>query len=34
MENKEKNLYDKNSIESLSPLAFTRLRPGVYAGDD
>ena len=33
MENKEKNLYDKNSIESLSPLAFTRLRPGVYAGD-
>lgn len=33
MENKEKNLYDKNSIESLSPLEFTRLRPGVYAGD-
>lgn len=33
MENKGKNLYDKNSIESLSPLAFTRLRPGVYAGD-
>ncbi len=27
------NLYDKNSIESLSPLEFTRLRPGVYAGD-
>ena len=26
-------LYDENSIESLSPLAFTRLRPGVYAGD-
>ena len=26
-------LYDKNSIESLSPLEFTRLRPGVYAGD-
>lgn len=33
MENKEKNLYDKNSIESLDPLQFTRLRPGVYAGD-
>ena len=33
MENKNKNLYDENSIESLSPLAFTRLRPGVYAGD-
>lgn len=28
-----KNLYDENSIESLSPLEFTRLRPGVYAGD-
>lgn len=28
-----KKLYDKDSIESLSPLAFTRLRPGVYAGD-
>lgn len=26
-------LYDENSIESLDPLAFTRLRPGVYAGD-
>ena len=25
-------LYDENSIESLSPLEFTRLRPGVYAG--
>lgn len=25
--------YDKNSIESLSPLEFTRLKPGVYAGD-
>ena len=24
--------YDKNSIESLSPLEFTRLRPQVYAG--
>ena len=31
--NKNKKLYDENSIESLSPLAFTRLRPGVYAGD-
>lgn len=30
---KEKKLYDKDSIESLSPLEFTRLRPGVYAGD-
>lgn len=28
-----KKLYDENSIESLSPLAFTRLRPQVYAGD-
>ncbi len=27
------NLYDESSIESLSPLEFTRLRPGVYAGD-
>ena len=26
-------LYDENSIESLSPLEFTRLCPGVYAGD-
>lgn len=25
------NLYNKDSIESLSPLEFTRLRPGVYA---
>lgn len=25
-------LYDEKSIESLSPLAFTRLRPGVYVG--
>ena len=29
--NKEK-LYTKDSIESLSPLEFTRLRPQVYAG--
>ena len=26
-------LYDETSIESLTPLEFTRLRPGVYAGD-
>ena len=31
MENK--NLYNEKSIESLSPLEFTRLRPQVYAGD-
>lgn len=30
MDNK---LYNKDSIESLTPLEFTRLRPGVYAGD-
>lgn len=28
-----KNLYTEDSIESLDPLAFTRLRPQVYAGD-
>ena len=28
-----KKLYTENSIESLSPLEFTRLRPGVYCGD-
>lgn len=33
MEIRKDNLYDENSIESLSPLEFTRLRPGVYAGD-
>lgn len=27
------NLYNKDSIESLSPLEFTRLRPQVYCGD-
>ena len=27
------NLYTKDSIESLDPLAFTRLRPQVYCGD-
>jgi DNA gyrase/topoisomerase IV subunit B len=26
------NLYDENSIQSLTPLEFTRLRPGVYVG--
>lgn len=26
-------LYNENSIESLDPLSFTRLKPGVYAGD-
>ena len=26
-------LYTKDSIESLDPLQFTRLKPGVYAGD-
>lgn len=30
---KDKHLYDENSIESLDPLQFTRLRPQVYAGD-
>lgn len=29
----KKKLYTKNSIESLTPLEFTRLKPGVYAGD-
>ena len=28
-----KKLYNEQSIESLSPLEFTRLKPGVYAGD-
>ena len=27
-----KKLYDEDSIQSLSPLEFTRLRPGVYCG--
>lgn len=26
------NLYGKDSIQSLTPLEFTRLRPGVYCG--
>lgn len=29
----DNKMYGKDSIESLSPLEFTRLRPGVYAGD-
>ena len=29
----DKKLYTKDSIESLDPLHFTRLKPGVYAGD-
>ena len=29
----DNKLYNKDSIESLNPLQFTRLRPGVYAGD-
>ena len=33
MAKKKTNLYDETSIESLSPLEFTRLRPQVYAGD-
>lgn len=28
----EKKTYDKDSIQSLSPLEFTRLRAGVYCG--
>ena len=28
----KKNLYDENSIKSLDPREFTRLRPGVYCG--
>ena len=31
--NIDKTLYNENSIESLDPLTFTRLKPGVYAGD-
>lgn len=34
MRNKQdKTIYDKNSIESLDPLTFTRLKPGVYCGN-
>jgi DNA gyrase subunit B len=31
--NRTNNLYTADSIESLNPLEFTRLRPQVYAGD-
>ena len=27
-----KKVYTEDSIQSLSPLEFTRLRPGVYCG--
>jgi DNA gyrase/topoisomerase IV subunit B len=30
---KKAKFYDENSIQSLSPLEFTRLRAGVYVGD-
>ena len=30
---RDKTLYTENSIESLDPLTFTRLKPGVYCGD-
>ena len=33
MATKKNNIYTKDSIESLSPLEFTRLRPGVYCGN-
>ena len=29
----DKTIYTKESIESLDPLEFTRLKPGVYCGD-
>lgn len=29
---KDKTLYDKDSIQSLSPLEHVRLRPGMYVG--
>lgn len=32
MVNEKSKLYDESSIESLSPLEFTRLRPQVYCG--
>ncbi len=32
MTSKDKTLYSENSIESLTPLEFTRKRPGVYVG--
>ena len=33
MNKQQKGMYTKDSIESLAPLEFTRLRPQVYAGD-
>ena len=33
VEIRQDKLYNEKSIQSLSPLAFTRLRPQVYAGD-
>ena len=30
---KKKNTYSKDSIETLTPLEFTRHSPGVYCGD-
>ena len=33
MDKTKNNLYNEKSIESLDPLEFTRLKPGVYAGD-
>lgn len=29
----DKTLYNENSIETLTPLEFTRHSPGVYCGD-
>lgn len=31
--NNDKHLYTKDSIETLTPLEFTRHSPGVYCGD-
>ena len=33
MDKNKKNIYDKDSIQSLNPRDFTRLRPGVYVGN-
>jgi len=33
MKKTDKTLYNQNSIESLDPLTFTRLKPGVYCGN-
>jgi DNA gyrase/topoisomerase IV subunit B len=29
----DNKLYTENSIESLDPLSFTRLKPQIYVGD-